>query len=226
MSAGRNTRLRRDFAAIYQRRLELHPKRTAREATGHGTKRRPITATTAGDRRFAQVAARNRVLDAVSRMRRDGVSLTRAARDAGTTPDAVRRYAGSALERQGSRWVAKPSDRLLRRQFTTIIGPGGEPTEALVETHSSRQASEIGSHNADRSTFLSASTSPTAKREARARLVRRHGKRAGRRAELADGTVIDDPTFYGDPDGLQHLAVETDLSDIDYGSDPPTRFSG
>ena len=43
---------------------------------------------------------------------------------------------------------------------------------------------------------------------------------------LDDGTVIDNPKFYGDPDGLQHLAAETDLSDLDYGSDPPTRFSG
>jgi hypothetical protein len=159
-------------------------------------------------------------------MRRDGVSLTRGARDARTTPDAVRRYAGSALDRRGSRWVAKPSDRLLRRQLTTIVGPGGEPSEALVETHSSRQASEIGSHNADRSIFLSASASPVAKREARARLLRRHGKSAGRSATLDDDSVVNEPKFYGDPDGLQHLAAETDLSDLDYGSDPPTRFSG
>jgi hypothetical protein len=216
----------RDSVAIYRRRLELHPGKSARGATGHGTRPRRVTASTAGDRRYAEVAARNRALDAVSKMRRNGVSLTRAARDAGTTPDAVRRYAGSALERRGSRWVAKPSDRLLRRQFTIIIGPGGQHAEALVETHSFRQSSEIGSHNADRSTFLSASASPVAKREARARLLRRHGKSAGRSATLDDGTVIDNPKFYGDPDGLQHLAAETDLSDFDYGSDPPTRFSG
>jgi hypothetical protein len=119
--------------------------------------------------------------------------------------------------------VAKPSDRLLRRQLTTIVGPGGEPTEALVETHSSRQASEIGSHNADRSIFLSASASPVAKREARARLLRRHGKSAGRSATLDDGTVIDDPTFYGDPEGLQHLAVETDLSATSARPSQPSR---
>jgi hypothetical protein len=122
--------------------------------------------------------------------------------------------------------VAKPGDRLLRRQFTSIVGAHGEPAEALVETRSSRQASEIGRHNADISTFMSASVSPKAKREARSRLSHRHGKRAGLRAVLDDGTAVDDPRFYGDPDGLQHLAVETDLSDIDYGSDPPTRFSG
>jgi hypothetical protein len=158
-------------------------------------------------------------------MRRNGMSLTRAAREAGTTPDAVLRYAGSPLERQGSRWITKPNDRLLRRQFTKIIGPAGAPTDALVETRSFRQSSEIGRHNSDFSAFGSASTSPAAKREARARLVRRHGKRAGLRAELSDGTVIDNPRFYGDPDGLQHLAVETDLADLDYGSDAPTRFS-
>ncbi|MGA2805878.1 MAG: hypothetical protein ABSF89_16065 [Acidimicrobiales bacterium] len=216
----------RDYVAIYRRRLERRPGKSAREATGHGTRSRRVTTTTAGDRRFAEVAARNRALDAVSRMRRDGVSLTRGARDARTTPDAVRRYAGSALDRRGSRWVAKPSDRLLRRQFTTIVGPGGGPEEALVETRSSRQASEIGRHNADASIFFSASASPVAKREARARLVRRHGKRAGLRAVLSDGTIVTNPMFYGDPDGMEHLAAETDLSDLDYGSDPPTRFSG
>jgi hypothetical protein len=137
----------------------------------------------------------------------------------------VHRYAGSALERQGSRWVAKPNDRLLRRQFTNIIGLNDEPVEALVETRSFRQSSEIGQHNSDFSVFGSASTSPAAKREARARLAKRHGKHAGLRAELPDGTVIANPRFYGEPDGLQHLAVETDLSDLDYGSDAPTRFS-
>lgn len=221
-----SARAPRNHSAVYRRRLELHPNRTAREATGHGTRQRPITRTPAGGRRSAEVATRNRTLDAVSRMRRDGRSFTSAVREAGTTPDAVRRYAGSALERQSSRWVAKPGDRLLRRQFTSIVGAHGEPAEALVETRSSRQASEIGRHNADISTFMSASVSPKAKREARSRLSHRHGKRAGLRAVLDDGTAVDDPRFYGDPDGLQHLAVETDLSDIDYGSDPPTRFSG
>jgi len=215
----------RDYTAIYRARLARHPGRSARQATSHGTGSRRVTRTTAGNRPYAQIAARNRALDAVSKMRRRGLSLTRATREAGTTSDAVRRYSGSALEQQGSRWVAKPNDRLLRRQFTTIIGPNDEPVEALVETRSFRQSSEIGQHNSDYSTFGSASTSPAVKREARGRLVLRHGKRAGLRAELSDGTVFDNPRFYGDPDGLQHLAAETDLSDLDYGSDAPTRFS-
>ncbi len=215
----------RDHPAIYRRRLELHPGKSARQATSHETGPRRVTRKTASNRTYAQIAARNRALDAVAKMRRNGMSLTRAAREARSTPDAVRRYAGNALEQQGSRWVAKPNDRLLRRQLTTIIGIHGEPVEALVETRSSRQSSEIGQHNSDRSAFVSASTSPAAKREARARLVLRHGKRAGLRAELPDGTVIDNPRFYGEPEGLQHLAVETDLSDLDYGSDAPTRFS-
>jgi len=216
----------RDHSAVYRRRLELHPGKSARQATSHGTGSRRVTPTTARNRPYAQIAARNRALDAVSKMRRSsGMSLTKAAHDVGTTPDAVRRYAGSALEREGSRWVAKPNDKLLRRQFTKVIGPGGEPVEALVETRSFRQSSEIGKHNSDSSTFGSASTSPAVKREARARLASRHGKRAGLRAELYDGTIIDNPRFYGNPDGLQHLAVETDLVDLDFGSDAPTRFS-
>jgi hypothetical protein len=216
---------KRNYAAIYRARLVANPGKTARDATGHRTTERKVTSSTAGRRTQSEIAARDRALDALNQMRRHGRSLTTASREARTTPDAVQRYAGAAIERRGSRWVAKPADRLLRRQYTAIIGPDGEPVEAPVETHSSHQASEVSKQNADRSTFGNARTSPPAKREARQRLLDRHGKPAGRRAQLPDGTVIDNPRFYGEPEGLEHLAVETDIADIDRGSDPPTGIS-
>jgi hypothetical protein len=100
----------RDHSAVYRRRLELHPGKSARQATSHGTGSRRVTPTTARNRPYAQIAARNRALDAVSKMRRSsGMSLTKAAHDVGTTPDAVRRYAGQCPgASEGSRWVAKP----------------------------------------------------------------------------------------------------------------------
>jgi len=176
-------------------------------------------------RRLSQVAANNRGLDALSRIRH-GESLAGAARNARTDPRTVKRNVGPALERRGGRWAAKPSDRLPRHQWTTVIAPDGGPALGLVETRSSRMASKVSAHNADTGVFESALSSPEAKREAQARLTARHGRRAGRRAVLTDGTEIRDPSFYGQPDGLQALHREIDLSDIDFGSDSPTRFSG
>lgn len=72
----------------------------------------------------AEQAARARALEAVQLMRREGFSLSRAAKHAGTTANAVRRHAGRALEQTGSgRYRAKPYDRLLRQMhFLTDHG--------------------------------------------------------------------------------------------------------
>jgi hypothetical protein len=69
--------------------------------------------------------ARSRSLDAVSRMRSEGLSLSQAARAAGTTSNAVRRYAGSALtQTPGGRFTVKASDRLVRpMRVPTPDGP-------------------------------------------------------------------------------------------------------
>jgi hypothetical protein len=185
----------------------------------HGTRPRRVTAANLSELPRSERETRRRSLDAVGRVR-NGVPLERAAREAGTTPDAVRRYAGPALEKQGGRWAAKPIDRLARRQVTTIIDPAtGRWVEAVVETSSSLQSSEIALHNSDIGAWLSARTSPAVKRKAKARIERRHGKRAGRRAFLPDGTVVDHPRFFGEPDGVIELSEEIDLGDLDYGSD-------
>ncbi len=59
--------------------------------------------------------ARERALEALNRMRTQGLSLTRAARASQTTPQTVRKYVRSALTRKKGRYAATPSDRLTRR---------------------------------------------------------------------------------------------------------------
>lgn len=86
--------------------------------------------------------ARRRALDALTHMRGDGMSLTRAAERAGTTPAAVLRHADAALERRSGRYVARPGDRLLRPMV--VLGERG--VEHEVEIRGSRVASLVGEH--------------------------------------------------------------------------------
>ena len=59
--------------------------------------------------------ARERALEALNRMRTEGLSLTCAAQVARTTPRTVRKYVGQALRRtSGGRYVPTPTDRLTR----------------------------------------------------------------------------------------------------------------
>jgi hypothetical protein len=85
---------------------------------------------------------RRAALDALNRMREEGLSLSKAARRAGTTPGAVVRHAGSALDHTGARYHALPADRLLR--VMTVLGEGGVEHEVVVR--GSRVASLVGEH--------------------------------------------------------------------------------
>ncbi len=86
--------------------------------------------------------ARRRSLEAVRIMRRDGGSLSRAAREAGTTPRTVRRYADGALERSpGGRFKARRGDRLLR--VMNVLSTDGHVTAVI---RGSRSASIVAEH--------------------------------------------------------------------------------
>jgi hypothetical protein len=86
-------------------------------------------------------------------MRTEGLSLTRAARKAHTTPETVRRYVGSALLRtRGGRWAATSFDRFTRRVW--FLTPRG-PVEVIVRN--SRTASRIARHMAAVRTYLQGS---------------------------------------------------------------------
>ncbi len=75
----------------------------------------------------------------VSRMRDDGVSLRRAARDANTSPKTVIRLAGSAVRKgKQGRYVAASRDRLLR----VIVIPMDNGTREIA-TRDSRQATQV-----------------------------------------------------------------------------------
>ena len=99
-----------------------------------------------GNKDWTALPARNRdaygrSLDALSRMRSGGHSLTVAAAMAGTTPATVRRYTAPALEQRGRSWHAKPADRLFRRM--SVLTPDGR---VEVTVRGSRAASVIAAH--------------------------------------------------------------------------------
>jgi len=103
----------------------------------------------AAARRESEVA-RLRALDALHRMRAQGLSLTQAADRALTTPATVRKYAGSALTRAASgRYRAKPWDRLART--LNVLTPRGVEQ---VTVRDSRTASRIAAHAAAVDRFL------------------------------------------------------------------------
>lgn len=89
--------------------------------------------------RPAEGQARDRALDALQLMRREGLSLARAAQLTGTTPNAVHRHAGRALEQTGSgTYRVKPYDRLVRQiRFLTREGV------IVLPVRDSRSASTI-----------------------------------------------------------------------------------
>jgi hypothetical protein len=112
-------------------------------------------------------------------MRREGLSLSRAAEAAGTTRATVLAYAGAALEsKTGGRWQAKPGDRLFARMpAMTVLGP------ALVDTRGSGARSLIGRHNAAIAHYRA--TGDTS------RLARFQGKQVGGQLLETDPDVID-----------------------------------
>jgi hypothetical protein len=99
----------------------------------------------------ADPLARERALDALSRMRSEGLSRARAARLAQTTPETVLRYVGTALRRgRNGRYTAKPSDRLSRRMWMLTADGKVE-----VKIRSSRRASEIAEYMSAVDAYLS-----------------------------------------------------------------------
>jgi hypothetical protein len=92
-------------------------------------------------RRRSEREAAERARRALSRMRREGLSLGKAAKREGTTPNTVLRYTGKGMERRGARLRAKPADRLARRM--NILGPQGVTT---VTVRGSRKASVVADH--------------------------------------------------------------------------------
>lgn len=91
----------------------------------------------------ARQDAYRRALDAVSLKRRNpALTLSKAAKQSGTTLRTVRKYANSALELRSGRADVKPSDRLVRHmRMLTDRG------EVAIRVTSSRAATRISRYN-------------------------------------------------------------------------------
>ena len=95
---------------------------SSKTARPKGTRSRGLEPTS--DRAFE---AQNRAFHALSRMRRDGLSLRDAAREEGTTPATIRKRLPAALRKtRTGRWVATKSDRYAR--ILSLPGPHGPVT--------------------------------------------------------------------------------------------------
>jgi hypothetical protein len=125
-------------------------------------------------------AARSRALGALRHMRQEGSSLTRAARDAGTTAANVRRWTdGNVLRREGRTWTASKSDTLAR--FEPVIDPGtGQVRHVAVR--SSDDASTLGRYHASLKSWMRGEGTPEESGLA---------DFEGRTVTLADGTEIE-----------------------------------
>ena len=85
--------------------------------------------------------ARRRALHALSLMRTQDYSLTAAAREAHTTLETVKKYAGTALSKEGAQYEASEWDRIVRRmRFYTPRG------NIALDVKDSRSASRIAHH--------------------------------------------------------------------------------
>lgn len=143
--------------------------------------------------------ARERALDALARSRREGVSLTHAAKLAGTTPRTVHRYAGQAFRRDGRRYRPRPFDRLERR--LSILTPDGP---VWIGVRDSRTASHLAQYHNDVKHYLWTGDDR--------RLLRWRGKTfmvgGVRNTYLTDLDLIDDLALGGELEYQVYATVE------------------
>ncbi|MGA3354792.1 MAG: hypothetical protein ABSD85_16665 [Acidimicrobiales bacterium] len=117
-----------------------HPGATVRSTRGHGTalRRESWFALSPRDR-----ASRQRAVEAVALMRKEGLRASLAARRAGTTTDAMMRWTGDRLERTSSgRLVLRPHDQGVRIMPVVAeegtfraVGVAGGDDAAVVAGH-------------------------------------------------------------------------------------------
>ena len=119
-----------------------------------------------------QQEAYERALLVLGLMRRDGLSLSAAAREAGTQPETARRFVRAALMRTRGRWEAKPADRLERRMLF-YDSEGAK----FVTIRSSTAASRIGEYHNAMKEFLETGNRSKLKPFAGKLIVDARGKR-------------------------------------------------
>lgn len=178
-----------ELSPAYRRRLERAQAqgKSRAEARGHATKPRRAweTSALAGNEKYETS------LQVLSRVRR-GDSLSRAAADLRISTSTVRRYVGSALERDHrNRWAAKPNDRLFRSM--RFLDRRGLIT---VEPASAKEATKLSAYWSAVDHFLTTGDDRQLRRFARMRLRTKQ-----------KSTVC----FVTDPDFLERLASVGEL---------------
>src|SRR6202521_1686861 len=118
---------------------------TAKNQKAHGVKRTKDLGPRSAEGFFSKSEefqdSWNRILHAISRMRADGLSLSRASREYGIDRRRVLKLAGRALRKAKGRYVAKASDRLLR----VLVVPTLDGLREIA-VRDSRQASQLAEY--------------------------------------------------------------------------------
>ncbi len=121
----------------------------------------------------AQQEAWNRAVHVIAKMRSEKLSLTKASREFGLSPRAVLARAGSALRKTKSgRYVARPSDKLLR----VLVIPSPQGLQEIA-VRGSDVASKIAEYSDAVQTYLRTGDSSKLKKFRRLKLLDEKGKR-------------------------------------------------
>jgi hypothetical protein len=115
----------------------------------------------------------NGVVQAISKMRAEGVSLQQASREFGVNSRSVVRLGRSALRKQkNGRYVAKSSDRLLR----VVLIPASDGLHEIA-VRDSREASKLGEYWAGVQKYLETGDESALRRIRRKTITSSDGKR-------------------------------------------------
>jgi hypothetical protein len=123
------------------------------------------------------------VANAISKMRADGVSFTKASREFGVNPRKMKRLAASALRMLGNgQYVAKANDRIFRVVIAVTRRKG--PME--IATNDFRQASKAGKHSAAVQRYMETGDNSALARFKNKYIVDAQGKRIALMTDLDD----------------------------------------
>lgn len=129
----------------------------------------------------AQQETWNRAVHVIAKMRSEGKSLTQASRDFGVDPRVVRARAGSALRKTKSgRYVARPSDKLLR----ILVIPSPEGLKE-IPVRGSAIASKLAEYSDAVQKYLRTGDSSPLKKFRRLKLIDEKGERIRLLTDLA-----------------------------------------
>jgi hypothetical protein len=174
---------RRQSKKLPQVQLKASPDKKA--SSGLGKKK--LSRFRTSKQYFALPAAQQEKWDdsvhVVAKMRSGKISLTKAAREFGLSPKAVLARVGSALRKTKSgRYVARPSDKLLR-----VLGiPGGPEGTHEVAIKDSAVASKLGEYSNAVRRFIETGDASGLKKFRRLKLLDEKGKRIKLLTDLAE----------------------------------------